>query len=96
MLLPFGWRWMEKEPFVPSLSEVFAGSGRLPLHANGADVQVENPLCIAGSRQARLPPGSRETSMPPLHVGKAERHDFSPKHNPSGDSLGMVHLPAAP
>lgn len=56
----FGWRWMEKEPFVPSPSEALAGLGRVPWHALRADRQVENQLCIAGSRQAGLPPGSRE------------------------------------
>lgn len=99
VLLPFGWSWMEKEPFVPSPPEAFAGSGQLPPHANGADTQVENELCVAGSGQARLPtpPGSRETCIPPpLHIGEAQRNDFSPKRNCSGGSLGMAYLPTAP
>lgn len=82
VLLPFGWRWMEKEPFVPSPTEGFAGSGRLPLHADGADMQEENQLCVAGSRQAGLPPGSRQRepvcSPPTSHRGSTEAW-FSPK-----------------
>lgn len=82
MLLPFGWSWMEKEPFVPSPPEAFAGSGQLPPHANGADTQVENELCVAGSGQARLPtpPGSRETCIPPLFTSGKHRGTISPQN----------------
>lgn len=84
---------------MPSPPEAFAGSGQLPPHANGADMQVENELCVAGSGPARLPPPPRikgNLYTPPLHIGEAQRNDFSPKHNCSGVSLGMAYLPTAP
>jgi len=86
----------KKESFVPSLSEAFTGSGGLPQHVLGADVQVENQLCIAGSRQARLPLGSREACVTPLHIGEVQKRDFSPKCNASGVFPGMAHLPTVP
>lgn len=72
---------MGKEPFVLSLSEAFAGSGWLPQHALGTGVQVENQLCMVGSRQAGLPQGSGEGKpLRPRFLLRKYRGIISPRN----------------
>lgn len=98
MLLSFRWRWMEKEPFVLSLSETFTGSGQLPQHALGSGVQLKNQLCMVGSRQAGLPQGSgEEKPLCPHFILRMYRGIITPKKcNLSSGSPGMAHLPTIP
>lgn len=69
MLLCLGGGGWEKSPLCPPHQK--------PWHALRADGQVENQLCIAGSRQAGLPPRSRER--------EPVRHPFR-----SGKYKGMI------
>lgn len=81
MLLSFGWRWMEKEPFASCLSKAFTGPGQFPQHTLGTGVQVKNQLCMVGSRQAGLPQGSGEwKSLCPHFILRKDRGIISPKN----------------
>lgn len=53
--------------------------------------------CRQRAGQAAHPPRIKgNLYTPPLHIGEAQRNDFSPKRNCSGGSLGMAYLPTAP